>query len=101
MRLMVMFDLPTETAQDRKNYRQFRKALLSEGFIMMQESIYVRITVNKKAAELLEQRVAQVAPADGLIQTLTVTERQYASMKFMAGTPNTEIGNQDLKVVVI
>lgn len=97
MRLMVMFDLPTETAQDRKNYRQFRKALLSEGFIMMQESIYVRITVNKKAAELLER----VAPADGLIQTLTVTERQYASMKFMAGTPNTEIGNQDLKVVVI
>lgn len=24
MRLMIMFDVPTETAQERKEYRQFR-----------------------------------------------------------------------------
>lgn len=32
MRLMIMFDLPTETAQERKEYRQFHKKLINEGF---------------------------------------------------------------------
>ena len=39
MRILVFFDLPTETAKDRKNYSQFRKFLIKEGFIMMQESV--------------------------------------------------------------
>ncbi|WP_310652967.1 CRISPR-associated endonuclease Cas2, partial [Lactobacillus jensenii] len=40
MRLLIMFDLPTEPAQDRKNYRIFRKELINEGFVMIQFSVY-------------------------------------------------------------
>lgn len=43
MRLMIMFDLPVETSEDRRNYRKFRRALIDEGFLMMQYSIYVRV----------------------------------------------------------
>ena len=43
MRVMVMFDLPTETSMERRHYRWFRKFLIDEGFIMMQESIYTKI----------------------------------------------------------
>lgn len=43
MRLMIMFDLPMQTSKDRRNYRHFRKALISEGFFMMQFSVYVRV----------------------------------------------------------
>lgn len=39
MRLMVMFDLPVITSEDRRNYRQFRKLLINEGFLMIQESV--------------------------------------------------------------
>ena len=42
MRVLVMFDLPTETSLQRKNYRKFRKTLIKNGFIMMQESVYVK-----------------------------------------------------------
>ncbi|MCD0050694.1 CRISPR-associated endonuclease Cas2, partial [Streptococcus agalactiae] len=31
MRMILMFDMPTETAEERKAYRKFRKFLLSEG----------------------------------------------------------------------
>ena len=51
MRLMVMFDLPTDTSQQRKQYRQFRKKLLNEGFIMIQYSVYVRVCTTRSAAE--------------------------------------------------
>lgn len=57
MRLLIMFDLPTETAQDRKNYRIFRKELINEGFVMIQFSVYVRVCVNRKMAIFLENRV--------------------------------------------
>lgn len=32
MRMLLMFDMPTETAKERKAYRQFRRFILSEGY---------------------------------------------------------------------
>lgn len=52
MRLMIMFDLPVLTSENRRNYRKFRKALINEGFLMMQYSIYVRVCSNKKISRI-------------------------------------------------
>ena len=46
MRILVFFDLPTETSKDRKIYSKFRKFLIKEGFIMMQESVYSKLALN-------------------------------------------------------
>ncbi|MCM0599400.1 CRISPR-associated endonuclease Cas2 [Periweissella fabalis] len=97
MRLIVMFDLPVETAQMRRAYRIFRKALINEGFIMMQESIYTRITVNRK----VEERLIKKLPNTGLIQTLVVTEAQFSSMHFLIGAPSEDIRNKPDRVIVI
>ena len=43
MRMILMFDMPTDTAEERKAYRKFRKFLLSEGFIMHQFSVYSKL----------------------------------------------------------
>ena len=53
MRLMIMFDLPVE----RREYRQFRKRLINEGFLMIQYSIYERVCVSRKTATFLENRI--------------------------------------------
>lgn len=45
MRLLIMFDLPVETSKERREYRQFRKRLINEGFLMIQYSVYVRVCV--------------------------------------------------------
>lgn len=39
MRLILMFDLPMDTTEEKKTYRNFRKFLLSEGFMMHQYSV--------------------------------------------------------------
>ncbi|AXX64988.1 CRISPR-associated endonuclease Cas2 [Bombilactobacillus bombi] len=85
MRLIIMFDLPVETSTDRRNYRQFRKVLINEGFLMIQESIYGRIAVNKPAAEFMEERIAKQAPPRGLVQSLIITEKQYANIRYLTG----------------
>lgn len=51
MRILVFFDLPTETLEDRRNYRHFRKFLMSSGYIMLQESVYVKLALNKTVVD--------------------------------------------------
>ena len=46
MRIIVFFDLPTLTYKDQKEYRLFRKLLINDGFVMMQESIYTKLALN-------------------------------------------------------
>lgn len=49
MRLLVFFDLPVETAKQRREYRLFRKKLLKEGYLMVQKSVYSKLAINENA----------------------------------------------------
>ncbi|WP_241957687.1 CRISPR-associated endonuclease Cas2, partial [Staphylococcus devriesei] len=57
MRVLLMFDLPVETKQQRRIYSKFRKRLIEDGFLMMQYSIYIKSVINKDAADLTIRRV--------------------------------------------
>lgn len=80
-----MFDLPTYTSEDMRNYRQFRKFLIKNGFIMMQESIYTKLALNPTSAEAARKQVRKALPQDGLIQMLTITEKQFQDMELLSG----------------
>jgi len=101
MRLMIMFDLPTLTASDRRNYRQFRKHLFRDGFTMMQESIYTCILIDRQSANLLNKKISLYAPKKGLIQSLIVTEKQFTSMTFLTGKKDTSEENTFERLTVI
>lgn len=101
MRTMVFFDLPNVYAKDKRNYLKFRKFLLSEGFIIMQESVYSKIILNQQQADLLFNRVRKNAPKKGIIQVLTITEKQYAQIEYIIGEPDTKIINDDSKLVIL
>ena len=88
MRLMVFFDLPVGTALQRKNYARFRKYLVKSGYLMMQESVYVKLAINGRVAEGLIAKLKENRPPEGLVQALVVTERQYASIACIAGEAN-------------
>lgn len=78
MRMILMFDMPTDTAEERKVYRKFRKFLLSEGFIMHQFSIYSKLLLNNTANNAMIGRLRENNPHKGNITLLTVTEKQFA-----------------------
>lgn len=85
MRLVCFFDLPVETAKQRKDYRRFRKNLIREGFLMMQESVYVKLVVTDAAADAAIARMEKYRPPHGLVQVLKVTERQFETMTYVTG----------------
>ena len=51
MRILVMFDLPTVTSADRREYALFSKYQIKSGFMMMQESIYCKLSPNSTLAD--------------------------------------------------
>ena len=85
MRLIVFFDLPIETAVQRKGYRQFRKFLIKDGYLMMQKSVYSKIVLDGQSAESAISRLKKKKPNQGLVQVLRVTEKQYASIVDIVG----------------
>ncbi|MBW1606361.1 CRISPR-associated endonuclease Cas2 [Lactobacillus sp. Sy-1] len=101
MRLMIMFDLPTETSEQRRNYRHFRKDLLKEGFFMMQYSVYVKVCTSRQSAKFTENRLTVLAPKEGLVQSFMLTERQYQDMKFISGKKNDDVINSSDRTLIL
>lgn len=85
MRLLVFFDLPVETATQRRNYRLFRKHLIKEGYLMLQESVYAKLVTNDGAAGAAVMRLRKHRPPEGLVQVLKVTEKQFATIDYIVG----------------
>lgn len=85
MRLLVFFDLPVETSAQRKEYRLFRKYLIKEGFLMLQESVYAKLVTNDGAAGAAIIRLRKHRPSEGLVQILKVTEKQFETMEYITG----------------
>lgn len=102
MRLMCMFDLPVETEKEKRAYREFRKQLIKNGFVMMQYSVYIRTCPSREYTQRLENKIKKVVPANGNIRLITITEKQYNDMKILVGSKSLKeaaIGSERMIVI--
>ena len=101
MRIIVFFDLPTYTSEDRRVYRGFRKYLQKMGFLMMQESVYSKLVLNQTNADLVIKNIRKHKPPEGLVQILTITERQFSKIEYLVGEPQKEVIDTTERTIVI
>ena len=101
MRIIIFFDLPVITAENRRNYNRFRKFLIKNGFIMLQESVYCRMVINQTAAGSVMSIIRNNRPPDGLVQMLSVTEKQFEKMEFITGSFKSEVIDTDERLVIL
>ena len=101
MRVIVFFDLPVGTAAERREYARFRKGLVKDGFLMMQESAYCKLALNPTAAKSIMDAVRARKPAEGLIQMLVVTEKQFSRMEFVLGEHRSQIIDGEERLVIL
>jgi len=85
MWLMVMFDLPTETKRDIREYTLFRKRLIRDGFTMYQFSIYIRHCASMENAEVHRKRVKSILPEFGKVGILCITDKQFGNIELFFG----------------
>ena len=85
MRILVMFDLPTLTSEDRKEYRNFRKYLIISGFLMLQESVYSKLVLNTTSANIIMEHV----------------RKQFLRMEIVVGEKQSEVIDSTERVLMI
>ena len=101
MRIIVFFDLPTETALDRREYGKFRRNLIKNGFMMMQESVYCRMVLNGSVQKSVAEIIRRSRPCAGLVQLLTVTEKQFSHMVYITGESSSDVIDSDERLVIL
>lgn len=101
MRIIVFFDLPTVTAEERRSYTKFRKFLIKSGFVMLQESVYSKIVLNQTAAQAVYGSLRRNKPPAGMVQILAVTEKQFEKSEILVGEYQSEILNNDERLVFL
>ena len=80
MWIFAVFDLPTQTKEQRHAYTQFRQTLLKNGFSQLQYSVYIRHCASKESLEVHLKRVKALIPPEGLVSALQVTDKQFGTM---------------------
>lgn len=76
---MVMFDLPTKTKAQRREYTNFRNYLLDCGFIRTQYSVYARYLPSAVITARLTKGIQSYLPPGGEVRIMQVTDRQWAN----------------------
>lgn len=85
MWIIVLFDLPTTTKTDRKRYAVFRKKLMTDGFSMMQYSVYMRHCASDENAQVHAERVKNNLPPDGEVRIVKITDKQFSRIEVFYG----------------
>lgn len=77
MWMMVLFDLPVGTREERRRATQFRNFLLDRGFEMSQFSVYLRFFGGREQAEAQVKAIEKAVPKAGTISILFFTDKQF------------------------
>ncbi len=69
---------------------------------MMQESVYTKLAINRQTMELEINRLNSFLPKDGLVQVLTVTEKQFSRIRTILGESRShdEVDSMDRLLVL-
>jgi len=98
---MVFFDLPMLTKKDVREYTKFRKYLISQGFIMIQKSVYSKIALNGTASNAIIYNLKKNLPEMGLVQILVISEKQYQNIEFLVGEGQKETIDTQQRLIIL
>lgn len=86
MRLIVFFDLPVKTPEERREANKFRRFLIADGYTRVQLSVYSRVCRGQETVEKHLMRLRGHLPPEGCVRSLQVTEQQYNRIQIHVGT---------------
>ena len=85
--LLIMYDLPMLTGEDRKEYYHFTKKLRLQGFVQLQESCYLKLIRNTSSRNDQINQLKFIMPKHGNVSVLPMNLSTFQEMQCMAGEP--------------
>lgn len=81
--VLVFFDLPVGTPEERKSANNFRKDLIHDGYFMVQFSVYARPCGTADRVETQVRRLKSKIPERGEVRGLMISDAQWGRMIIM------------------
>ncbi len=81
--VLVFFDLPVGTPEERRAASNFRKDLVKDGYVMLQFSVYARPCGSADRVETQVRRLKPKIPAKGEVRSLVISDAQWGRMIVM------------------
>ena len=94
--LLVAFDLPVMTKEQRKRATEFRQFLLDDGFQMIQFSVYARPCVSFARQQTHLERVKSHLPPEGNVRAIFITRAQWERSYVIQGSPIKQVEAEEL-----
>lgn len=94
MWMMVLFDLPVITKEERKVATDFRNFLLDQGFEMTQYSVYLRFCGNREKGETYVRLIRMSSPRTGKVSILFFTDKQFGGIVNIEGRKDKKIAEK-------
>lgn len=85
MWILVFFDLPTLTRDQRYSANRFRQLLMRSGFWRVQYSVYARWCVTDKTTESVMRKITRGMTDDGFVRILKLTDDRWARSVCLVG----------------
>jgi len=83
MWIIVMYDLPTETAEQRKDAATFRKKIMKQGFSMFQFSVYIKYETSMEEVEVTKNKIYKIQPPAGKLGIFVFTDKQFGKTEII------------------
>lgn len=88
--VMVLFDLPVGTPDERRDAANFRKDLVKDGYIMVQFSVYARPCGSADRVDTQVRRLKSKIPPHGEVRGLLISDAQWGRMIVMRSRQKAE-----------
>ena len=69
--------------------------------MMLQESVYCRMVLDKSAENSVRLAIRHAKPPRGVVQLLSVTEKQFEKTEYLTGEFSTDVIDSDERVIVL
>ncbi len=85
--VLVMYDLPVKTGENKKESDKFRKYLIQHGYVFVQKSIYAKLLRNKATLRHEVSLLKREAPKGGIINILPLCIDDFRKMESVSESP--------------
>jgi CRISPR-associated protein Cas2 len=88
--VLVFFDLPVGSPEERRDANNFRKDLIKDGYFMVQFSVYARPCGTADRVETQVRRLKSKIPSRGEVRGLMISDAQWGRMIIMRSQQNAD-----------
>lgn len=75
--------------------------MLKTGFYMLQESVYCKLVLNQSAAASVLEGLRKYKPETGVVEVMTITEKQFSNIEVLTGKHKTSMIESDERLVIL